>query len=108
MDLNWITEYYIPIVLIICLCVGFVMKKWIPADNKWIPTVMLILGAVLGCIADGGITLESVGYGAVTGLASTGLHQVFSQLINGGGGDKLYIDDVTPADDEGEDPTDEA
>lgn len=96
MDLTWITEHYIPIVLVICLCVGFVIKKWIPTDNKWIPTIMLILGAVLGCIANQEITLESVGFGAVTGLASTGLHQVFSQLINGG--NNIYIDDEIPAD----------
>lgn len=107
MDISWITEHYIPIVLVICLCVGFVIKKWIPTDNKWIPTIMLVLGAVLGCIAMQGITLESIGYGAVTGLASTGLHQVFKQLIEGGQ-EQLYVDDVVPADDEDEDPADEA
>lgn len=84
MDLNFIKDLYIPIVLVICLCVGFVIKKWIPTDNKWIPTIMLVLGAVLGCVALQEITLTSVGAGAVTGLASTGLHQLFAQLIEGG------------------------
>lgn len=107
MDITWITEHYIPIVLVICLCVGFVIKKWMPADNKWIPTIMLVLGAVLGCVANQVINLEAIGYGAVTGLASTGLHQVFSQLINGGQ-EQLYIDDEVPADDEGEEPEEEA
>lgn len=83
MDLGFITDLYIPIVLVICLCVGFVFKKWVPADDKWIPTIMLILGAVLGCVANQEITLMSIGAGAVTGLASTGLHQVFKQLIDG-------------------------
>lgn len=81
MDLNFIVDLYIPIVLVICLCVGYVFKKWIPADNKWIPTIMLVLGAVLGCVANQEITLVSIGAGAVTGLASTGLHQVFKQFI---------------------------
>lgn len=90
MDLNFIKDLYIPIVLVICLCVGFVFKKWVPADNKWIPTIMLILGAVLGCVANQEITLMSVGAGAVTGLASTGLHQVFKQLIEG---EDVYIEE---------------
>ena len=84
MDLSFITDMYIPIVLVICLCVGYVFKKWIPADNKWIPTIMLVLGAVLGCLAKQEITLMSIGAGAVTGLASTGLHQAFKQLIEDG------------------------
>ncbi len=83
MDLSFITEMYIPIVLVICLCVGFVFKKWVPTDDKWIPTIMLILGAVLGCIANQEISLMSIGAGAVTGLASTGLHQLFKQIIDG-------------------------
>ena len=84
MDLSFIQEMYIPIVMVICLCVGYVFKKWLPGDNKWIPTIMLVLGAILGCVANRGITLEFIGAGAVTGLASTGLHQVFAQLINNG------------------------
>ena len=84
MDLNFISELYIPIVLVICLCIKKKKKKWIPNDNKWIPTIMLILGAVLGCISNHTIDLISIGSGAVTGLAATGLHQLFKQLIEGG------------------------
>lgn len=93
MDLAFIKDMYIPIVLVICLCVGYVFKRWLPNDNKWIPTVMLILGAVLGCIAVGHINLEAIGAGAFTGLASTGLHQLFTQLINGGRIDEEEEDD---------------
>ena len=82
MDLNFITEMYIPVVMAACLVAGFILKKWVPADNKWIPTIVTVLGAVLGCIALG-VSLEAIVAGAVTGLASTGLHQVFKQLING-------------------------
>lgn len=88
MDLSFIQEMYIPIVLVICLCVGYVCKKWMPGDNKWIPTIMLVLGAVLGCIATKGISLEAIGAGAFTGLASTGLHQLFTQLIMKDGEEK--------------------
>lgn len=88
MDLSFIQEMYIPIVLVICLCIGYVFKKWLPGDNKWIPTIMLVLGAVLGCIAAKGINLEAIGAGAFTGLASTGLHQLFTQLIMKDGEEK--------------------
>lgn len=82
MSLDFIIELYIPIVLAACLVAGFVLKKWCPTDNKWIPTVLVLLGAILGCVASGSISLESIVAGSVTGLASTGLHQVFKQLLN--------------------------
>lgn len=85
MDLNFITQLYIPIVLIACLVVGYCIKhiSWLTAvSNEYIPTILAVLGAVLGCVAAGSVSLENIVYGAVTGLASTGLHQAFSQLIN--------------------------
>ena len=81
MNLDFIIEMYIPIVMAACLVVGFILKKWAPGDNKWIPTILGVLGAALGCIANSEISLVATVAGAVTGLASTGLHQVFKQLI---------------------------
>ena len=82
--MEFIKDMYMPIVVIACLCVGYVMKRWVPADNKWIPTTMLILGAVLGCVANQTVSLESIVYGGLSGLASTGMHQMFKQLIEAG------------------------
>lgn len=82
--MGWITEYYIPIVLVACLVVGYLMKNFMPTDNKYIPLTVTMLGAVLGCITMQGITLEAIVAGAVTGLASTGLHQAFKQFIDDG------------------------
>lgn len=62
------------------MCVGFVMKKWIPADDKWIPTVLLILGAISGAILFG-FEYEGIVKGMLSGLASVGLHQVFHQFV---------------------------
>ena len=85
MDLNFITDMYVPIILVACLIVGYIVKKWISdVDDKWIPTIVTILGAVLGFVINGA-SIEAVVAGAVTGLASTGLHQLFKQLIDGGG-----------------------
>lgn len=79
MDINF-EDYLIPIITIGCLCVGYVMKKWMPTDDKWIPTVLLILGGVLGAILFG-ISVESIVKGMLSGLASVGLHQAFHQFI---------------------------
>jgi len=73
-------NYLIPVIMIGCLCVGFVMKKWLPTDDKWIPTVLLILGALSGLILFG-FDYEGVVKGMLSGLASVGLHQVFYQFI---------------------------
>ena len=82
--MDFLTQYYIPIVLVACLVVGYLMKQFMPTDNRWIPLTVTILGAVLGCIASKGISLEAVVAGAVSGLASTGLHQLFKQFIDDG------------------------
>lgn len=82
MDLTFITNLYLPIVMVICLCVGYIMKHWLKdMDNKLIPTILAVLGVILACLGAEIITLEVVASGMVTGLASTGLHQVFKQII---------------------------
>lgn len=89
MDLNFLSEYYIPVVLVACLIVGYCIKHitWLEKiSNEYIPAILAALGAVLACVstASGGnpITLETIVYGAFTGLASTGLHQAFKQIID--------------------------
>lgn len=87
MDISFITDMYVPIIMVACLIVGFIVKKWIrDVEDKWIPTIVTILGAVLGFVINGA-SIEAIVAGAVTGLASTGLHQLFKQLIEGGGHD---------------------
>ena len=82
MELNFITEMYIPVVMALCLVVGYILKHWIDdVDNKWIPTVLVVLGAAAACVAQMEVSLDIIVAGAVTGLASTGLHQAFKQVI---------------------------
>lgn len=72
-------QYLIPIITIGCICIGFVLKKWMPTDDKWIPTILLIVGAVSGAILFG-LDYEGIVKGMLSGLASVGLHQVFYQF----------------------------
>lgn len=82
--MEFLNEYLIPVVLGICLVVGFIIKKWISdVDNKWIPTIVTILGAILAVWFNGWVVTPDVVLGGlVTGAASTGMHQLFSQFID--------------------------
>ena len=80
MNVDFIDELIMPIITAACLCIGFVMKKWLPTDDKWIPTVLLIIGAVSGLILFGA-DYEGIVKGMVSGLAAVGLHQVFKQHL---------------------------
>ena len=81
MNLEFLTNLYIPLVIAVCLVVGYLMKKFLPTDNKYIPLTVTVLGAVLGCINEQSITLVAIASGMISGLASTGLHQIFKQIL---------------------------
>ena len=118
MDITLIDAYMIPTITIGCLCIGYVMKKWLPTDDKWIPTVLLVLGAICGLIVFG-VDFEGIVKGMVSGLASVGLHQAFYQhmkfkqmgqdeLYAMGEGDDLAGLEVYPEDSEDFDDVEEA
>lgn len=81
MNLEFLSTLYIPLVIAVCLAVGYLMKKFLPTDNKYIPLTVTVLGAVLGCIDAHAITLVAIASGMISGLASTGLHQIFKQIL---------------------------
>ena len=80
MNMEYIDGLIMPIITAGCLCIGYVMKKWMPTDDKWIPTVLLILGAVSGLIMFG-LDYEGIVKGMVSGLAAVGMHQAFHQHL---------------------------
>lgn len=89
MNINF-EDYLIPVITVGCLCVGFVLKKWLPTDDKWIPTVLLVLGAISGAILFGA-DYEGIVKGMLSGLASVGVHQLFKQQLKiPMGDDELY------------------
>ena len=48
-DLGFLADFMIPVIVGICLCVGYVIKKWVKdVDNKYIPTVCALLGSAIG------------------------------------------------------------
>lgn len=83
MDFTMLTEYFVLVVMVACLVVGYIIKhatflKWIPNDD--IPPILAVLGSVLNLFVSG-LSIESAVYGALMGLASTGLHQAFKKFV---------------------------
>lgn len=83
MDFSIITEHFVLVVVLACLVVGYIIKhatflKWI--DNKNIPVILAVFGGALNLLVSG-LSVESVVYGAIMGLCSTGLHQTFKSFV---------------------------
>ena len=81
--MEFLNAFMMPVELGICLCVGYVIKKWInDVDNKYIPTICGVLGILLASwISNFAFSPEIVLGGLISGLAATGLHQAFTQFI---------------------------
>lgn len=81
-DFTVLTEHFVMVVLVACLVVGYLIKHsldFIP--NKYIPIILACIGGILNPIVSG-LSVDSIVYGAMMGLASTGLHQAFTKFID--------------------------
>lgn len=82
--MEFLNEYISMLVLIFCACVGFVIKNWVPNEkvNKFIPAILMVLGVTINLWVNAwAFTPEIVLIGMVSGLASTGAHQMITKLI---------------------------
>ena len=91
MDFTVLTNHFVLIVLVACLVIGYIIKhasflKWIKNDD--IPVILAVCGCLLN-LAVSGLSIESAVYGAVMGLASTGLHQGFKSFVENNNGGTL-------------------
>lgn len=86
MDINYLTEFAVPLIVGICLCVGYIIKNLVPSDgiNRFIPLIMGVLGVLLNFWVNQQFTAEVLLGGLFSGLASTGLYELFRNLINRG------------------------
>ena len=80
---------FVPIasITVLCFLVGYAWKTADKLQDKWIPIVCGIFGMILGIIGrtviDGfpaADPITAAAIGVVSGLASTGAHQVYKQL----------------------------
>lgn len=96
MNFASLTEYFVLVVVVACLVVGYIIKhatflKWIPNDD--IPVILAVVGLAMNMFVSKP-SVESAVYGAVMGLASTGLHQQFTRWIENKNEDKNEDDNV--------------
>ena len=85
MNFNSLEKYFVVSVMVACLILGYLIKhtsifKRIP--NSDIPAIVAVVGAVLNVLISG-FGIENIIFGALMGLASTGMHQAFKQYIEG-------------------------
>lgn len=82
--MEFLNDYVVLIVTGVCLCVGYVLKHFVPSEsiNRFIPLIMAVLGVVINVWYNGFLfSPEILLGGLVSGLASTGMHQAFKQFI---------------------------
>lgn len=80
----------IPVITVICYGVAEVIKAT-ALDNKWLPAICIILGAVLGVVAlyvapdviPATDVLTALAIGIVSGGFATSVHQTIKQLTEG-------------------------
>ncbi len=85
MDLGFLLELINPIILGICLLVGFALKNAFESfPNKYIPLAALCTGTIIAVLINlqSGINAEIILGGMISGLASTGLYEMLRNLIN--------------------------
>lgn len=82
MDLSFLTEYAVPVIVGLCLCLGFVIKQsldFIP--NKYIPLIMAVTGLLVNVAINSAISASIALGGVFSGLISTGMYELFRNFI---------------------------
>lgn len=81
----------IPAITVICYLIAQAVKAT-ALDNKWLPVICGVAGALLGATAlyvmpdyPAGDPITAVAIGIVSGLAATGIHQIIKQMGGGSG-----------------------
>lgn len=82
MDLGFLNDYLVLVIVGICMCLGYIIKYSLSfIQNKYIPSIMALTGCILNIWINKSITADVILGGMFSGLASTGVHQAFINLI---------------------------
>ena len=72
-----LSQYVVLIVMAICLAIGYIIKHFLPMENKWIPLIMGILGILLNTwVNSWAFTPDILLGGLASGLAATGAFEM--------------------------------
>lgn len=83
-DFNIIATLISPIIVVACLCLGYVIKHGVQNKmlNAFIPCLLAITGAAANVWYSGIVDLPTIVAGMVSGLAATGLYEGFTNILN--------------------------
>jgi len=77
MKMEVLSQYVVLIVMAICLAIGYIIKHFLPMENKWIPLIMGILGILLNTwVNSWAFTPDILLGGLASGLAATGAFEL--------------------------------
>lgn len=85
MDIGFLLDFVNPLILGICLMLGYVFKTAFTSfPNKYIPLSALIIGVIIAILINLGknINAEVILGGMISGLASTGLYEMLRNLLS--------------------------
>lgn len=84
-DLSFLLDYIDLVTLGICLCMGFALKHaelFEKFGNQYIPLTMLGIGTLIAILTHlGNVNAAVILGGMISGLASTGLHEMLRNLL---------------------------
>lgn len=95
--MEFLNDYLVLMVVGVCLCVGYVIKHVIPSEavNRFIPLIMAVLGVAVNVwLNKYAFSPEILLGGMASGLASTGMHQLFKQFVEGKSGAQVESEGV--------------
>lgn len=83
-DFDVLSELISPIIVVACLTLGYIIKHGFKNKtlNAFIPLIVAITGTITNVWYVGTIDLPTLVTGAVSGLASTGLYEGFTNILN--------------------------
>ena len=86
MNMDFLSNMAVPLIVGICLCIGYIIKNIVPNDgiNRFIPLAMGVLGVAINIWVNKAFTAEILLGGLFSGFASTGLYEMFRNLIKNG------------------------
>lgn len=88
-DLSSISTLVMPTILVLCLCVGYIIKNLIPGDNinRFIPLILAVVGIAAGVAtaltAGEAVTVDLIVASCVSALGSTAVYEQFKNIVNG-------------------------
>lgn len=84
MSIDFLSEYFVPVIAGICLCVGFLIRGVTDKLDRFVPCIVAVIGLALSIwIAWPQITPAVILAGLFSGLSSTGLYEAFQRMIGG-------------------------